>query len=275
MPATTDFYTNKIAVVTGAGSGIGRAIAHLLSDAGAKVHCVDVNGSAAAAVAAGLKQGSAHTLDVTDARAFQLLADAIYAEDGRVDLLFNNAGIGHAALVTDTELGDWQRLLEVNVMGVVNGIHAFLPRLLAQPMGSHIVNTASGAGLLPHPRMAPYSASKHAVVGLSTSLAAELHGSKVKVTVLCPGVVNTDIARSTRMRGDTLSRQGQAMAYYEKNGASPEQVARDLLKDVRKGRLFCLTPRGQMGMGWLIYRVSPRVAMHLMRAQIGKVLGMR
>ena len=275
MPAFNGFYANKIAVVTGAGSGIGRAIAGLLDQCGAKVHCADVDGSAAASVAAMLRRGRAHTLDVTDADALRALADAIYAEEGRVDLLFNNAGIGHAALVTETELDDWRRLLEVNVMGVVNGIHAFLPRLLAQPTVSHIVNTASGAGLLPHPRMAPYSASKHAVVGLSTSLAAELHGSKVKVTVLCPGVINTAIARSTLMRGDTGARHRQAVAYYQKYGATPDRVASDLLKDVRRGKLFCLTPWSQIGVGWLIYRLSPRVAMSLMRAQIDKVLGIR
>jgi short-subunit dehydrogenase len=275
MPAFHGFYTDKVAVVTGAGSGIGRAIACLLDQSGAKVHCADVDGSAAASVAATLRQGRAHTLDATDADAMRSLADAIYAEDGRVDLLCNNAGIGHAALVTETELDDWRRLLEVNVMGVVNGIHVFLPRMLAQATPSHIVNTASGAGLLPHPRMAPYSASKHAVVGLSTSLAAELHGSKVKVTVLCPGVINTAIARSTCMRGDTEARQSQAVAYYEKNGATPAQVASDLLGDVRKGKLFCLTPRSQIGVGWLIYRLSPRIAMRLMRGQIDKVLGIR
>jgi NAD(P)-dependent dehydrogenase (short-subunit alcohol dehydrogenase family) len=275
VPAFNGFYADKIAVVTGAGSGIGRAIACLLDQCGAKVHCADVDGSAAASVAATLRRGRAHTLDVTDADSLRALADAIYAEEGRVDLLFNNAGIGHAALVTETELDDWRRLLEVNVMGVVNGIHAFLPRLLAQPTVSHIVNTASGAGLLPHPRMAPYSASKHAVVGLSTSLAAELHGSKVKVTVLCPGVINTAIARSTLMRGDTGTRHPQAVAYYQKYGATPDRVASDLLRDVRKGKLFCLTPWSQIGVGWLIYRLSPRIAMSLMRAQIDKVLGIR
>ena len=128
---------------------------------------------------------------------------------------------------------------------------------------------------MPHPRMAPYSASKHAVVGLSTSLAAELHGSNVKVTVLCPGVINTDIARHTRMRGDTEARQQQAVAYYEKNGAAPERVAQDLLRDVRNGKLFCLTPRSEIGLGWWIYRLSPRVAISLMRAQINKILGLR
>lgn len=275
MSELDHYYVDKIAVVTGSGSGIGRAIAGLLDRHGAKVHCADINGDAAAVVAAELKNARAHTLDVTDAQAMGALAESIYAEDGRVDLLFNNAGIGHAALVLDTELEDWRRVIDVNVMGVVHGIHAFLPRMILQSGVTHIVNTASGAGLIPHPRMAPYSASKHAVVGLSTSLAAELYGSLVKVTVLCPGMINTAIAKNTKMRGETKTHQRQTVEFYEKNGATPAKVALDLLNDVRKARLFCLTPRSEVGIGWLIYRLSPRLAIRLMRAQINKILGVR
>ena len=273
--ACAGFYRNKVAVVTGAGSGIGRAIARLLAHYGARVHCADINGAATAAVASELSHAQAHTLDVTDAAAVQALAEHIYATDGRVDLLFNNAGIGHAAQVLETELQDWRAVLEVNVLGVVNGIHAFLPRMVKQATRSHIVNTASGAGLFPHPKMAAYSASKHAVVGLSTSLAAELHGSNVVVTVLCPGVINTDIAKNTRMRGETKAHQSQTIDYYQKNGATPDKVATDLLNDVRNAKLFCLTPRGQVGLGWLIYRLSPRLAQRVMRAEIDKILGLR
>jgi NAD(P)-dependent dehydrogenase (short-subunit alcohol dehydrogenase family) len=270
-----DFYRDKVAVVTGAGSGIGRSIARLLHRSGARVHCADIDAAAAAAVAAELSHARAHVLDVADAQAVRALADRIFAEDGRVDLLFNNAGIGHAALVVDTELEDWRRVFEVNLMGVVNGVHAFLPRMIRQSTVSHIVNTASGAGLFPHPRMAPYCASKHAVVGLSTSLAAELHGTKVKVTILCPGVINTAIARNTQMRGETRSHQDQTVDYYEKNGATPDKVAVDLLSDVRKAKLFCLTPRLQVGIGWLAYRCSPRLAIRLMRAEVERILGIR
>ena len=177
MSQLDEFCANKVAVVTGAGSGIGRSIARLLGRSGAKVHCVGTTSSSEAAVAAELPNGQAHTVDVVDAQAMRALADKVFAIDGRVDLLFNNAGIGHAGRVVETELEDWRRILDVDVMGVVNGIHAFLPRMLEQPTAAHIVNTASGAGLFPHPRMAPYTAAKHAVVGLSTSLAAELAGN--------------------------------------------------------------------------------------------------
>lgn len=272
--ASSGRHAGQIAVVTGAGSGIGRAIARLLSAEGARVHCADIDGTAATATASGLADARAHTLDVTDAAAVAALADVIYAEDGRVDLLFNNAGIGHAARVDESSLEDWQRVLSVNLMGVVHGIHAFLPRMQRQPAPSRIVNTASGAGLFPHPRMAPYCASKHAVVGLSTSLAAELDGSGVGVTILCPGVIDTAIASTTRMRGETLAHQSEAVAYYARHGTAPEKVAVDVLAAVRRRKLFCLTPWTQTGIGWLLYRLSPRLAMHVMRAQVNRILGM-
>ena len=275
MSTRDDYYTGKVAVVTGAGSGIGRAIAQLLDRRGARVHCADIDGEAIATLAGTLSRATAHALDVTDAQAVQALADRVYAEDGRVDLLFNNAGIGHAARLLDTEVADWRAVMDVNVMGVVHGIHAFLPRMAAQSTASHIVNTASGAGLIPHPKMAVYTASKHAIVGLSTSLAAELQDSNVRVTILCPGVVNTGIAKRTHMRGETRSHQSTTVAFYEKNGAAPEKVAVDVLNDVRKSRLFCLTPRMEVGIGWLVYRLSPRLAIVLMRAQINRILGAR
>ncbi len=267
-----NFYKDKVAVVTGAGSGIGRAIAQLLDRYGAKVHCADVNLQAAEAVARSLKDGRAHSVDVTDADAVQALADKVFAEDGRVDLLFNNAGIGHAAFVLDTGLDDWRRVMEVNVMGVVNGLHAFLPRMSKQTTPSNIINTASAAGLISIPRMAPYCASKHAVVGLSQSLAAELHDTNVSVTILCPGIINTAIVKNTIMTGETQSHQAQAVAFYEKKGASPDKVAADLLRDVRKGKLICITPRIEVGVGWFAQRFSPRLAGVLARLQIGQVL---
>lgn len=275
MSRLNQFCAGKVAVVTGAGSGIGRAIAQALALNGARVHCADINGEAAAAVAAGLPDAQEHTLDVSDAAAVGALADAVYDRDRRVDLLFNNAGIGHAALMAETELADWRRLIDINLMGVVHGVHAFLPRMLKQSTPSRIVNTASGAGLFPHPRMATYTAVKHAVVGLSTSLAAELEDSKVGVTILCPGIINTAITHHIVTSGETSSYRAQAIAYYEKNGASPDKVAHDLLNDVRRNKLFCLSPRTQVGVGWLLYRMSPRLAIAAMRGQISKVLGVR
>jgi NAD(P)-dependent dehydrogenase (short-subunit alcohol dehydrogenase family) len=201
-------FQNATAVVTGAGSGIGRAIALRLSAEGATVHCVDRNLANALAVADECVNGKAHQVDVTDVVAVEALANRIFAA-GPVDILINNAGIAHSGTILDSEVNDFRRLLEVNVMGVVHGLHAFLPRMLAQKTPAHIVNTASGAGLFASPGIGPYCASKHAVVGLSQVLAAELHNTPVAVTILCPGIVNTPIIQTAAFRGQDPGPPGQ------------------------------------------------------------------
>ena len=265
-------FQNKIAVVTGAGSGIGRSIAQLLSRQGAIVHCVDLNVANAQRVAGECEKAVAHQADVTDAAAMVRLAETIYQKDKRVDLLVNNAGIAHAGRFTDCELQDWRRLLDVNVMGVVNGIHAFLPRMQAQGGAAHIVNTASGAGLFATAGLGPYCASKHAIVGLSQVLAAELHGTPIGVTILCPGMVNTPILDAAQMRGEMAARKSRTKAFYEKHAATPDKIARDLLNDVRKKKLFCLTPRAEVGLGWMIQRLSPRLSQAVSRMLMKKLL---
>lgn len=269
----SDYYRDKIAVVTGAGSGIGQAIATLLGRHGARVHCADIDGAAAAETAEAIGNAAAHTVDVTDAAAVDDLARTVYAADNRVDLLFNNAGIGHAGRVEDTELEDWRRVLDVNVMGMIHGIHAFLPRMQEQGGRSHIVNTASLAGLISPPQMAPYAASKHAVVGLSESLASDLHGTDIAVTILCPGIINTPIVATSRLSGETAGRREHVIDYYRRKGATPDKVAADLLKDVRRRKLFCLTPRLEVGPAWLIHRLSPRLMGAVMRAGAKKIIG--
>ena len=184
----TSHLSGKTAVVTGAGSGIGRSLATLLAQRGAVVHAADVNGDSAEAVARQIRaaggSATAHAVDVTDAGAVARLADRAF-QDGPVHLLFNNAGIGHAGSVADTPLGDWRRLIDVNLMGVVHGLHAFLPRLLAQDGPAHIVDTASMAGLVPAAGLSAYSATKAAVVALSDALDVELAGTRVRVSALC------------------------------------------------------------------------------------------
>lgn len=266
-----DYYKGKIAVITGAGSGIGRSIALLLGEYGAKVHCVDMNLDSARQVASAIGDAAAHQVNVTDAAAVAKLADTVYALDQRVDLLFNNAGIAHGGRVTECELGDWRRLLDVNVMGVVHGIHAFLPRMQEQTGPAHIVNTASGAGLFATAGLGPYCASKHAVIGLTQVLAAEMHGTRIRVTALCPGMVNTPILDAAQLRGEMLERKSKTKAFYAKHAATPEKIARDALADVHKGKLFSLTPRVEVGLGWLLQRLSPRLAQAVSR-QLMKAL---
>lgn len=261
---------NATAVVTGAGSGIGRAIALRLSQDGAVVHCVDRDFANAQAVASECVTGVAHQVDVTDIAAVQALADSIFTS-GPVDILVNNAGIAHSGTILDSEVDDWRRLLDVNVMGVVHGLHAFLPRMLAQKTPAHIVNTASGAGLFASPGIGPYCASKHAVVGLSQVLAAELHGSPVTVTILCPGIVNTPIIQTAAFRGAAQDRRAQTIEFYERRAATPESVAEDLVRDMKRGKLFCLSRKMEVGLGWGLHRLSPSLALGVSRRLLAKL----
>jgi NAD(P)-dependent dehydrogenase (short-subunit alcohol dehydrogenase family) len=251
-----------VAVVTGAGSGIGRATAIRLAELGAKVHVVDVSTPAAEAVrdeilAAG-GRAAAHTVDVADSAAVEALAESVFEADGGVDVLHNNAGIGHSGPIEQTTLEDWRRIVEINLMGVVHGISAFVPRMLEQGRPSHIVNTASALGLVPGIELAPYSTTKHAVVGMSKSLDLELRPKGIGVTALCPGIINTAIVKESTVRGDTTGRQQRAVELYAKRGASPEVVADAAIKAIRKRRQIQVVPASHVYPAWIADRISTR-----------------
>jgi NAD(P)-dependent dehydrogenase (short-subunit alcohol dehydrogenase family) len=261
MNIDTEHLAGRTAVVTGAGSGIGRSIARLLAQRGATVHVVDLDGASAEAVAGEIRAAGgdavAHTVDVADAGQVAALAEGVFAA-GPVDLLFNNAGIGHAGALVETTLEDWRRLIDVNLMGVVHGLDAFLGRLLAQDRPAHIVNTASMAGLVPAAGLGAYSATKAAVVGLTEALDIELIGTPVRVSVLCPGVIDTAIIGTSTMRGTYADSRTRTAEFYAKRGTSPDVVARQALAAVASGRRIVPTPRYQVVPHWLLKRVVPR-----------------
>ena len=218
----------KVAVVTGAASGIGRAMAERFAAEGMKLVLADVEEDALSAAAKELADGGAEVLavptDVSQAESVDALAARTLQEFGGVHVVCNNAGVGgHGAASWDGPLAEWEWVLGVNLWGVIHGTRAFLPRLLEQDEG-HVVNTASAAGLGALPFMGPYSASKHAVVALSEALFHELalRGSNVKVTVLCPGFLNTRIAEFGRNWPDRL---GEPPALSDDPG---DQFVRDL-----------------------------------------------
>ncbi len=196
MGLDTHFH-DKVAVITGGASGICKAIGTALAHRGADVVLADIDDVAAKAAAddiAGTPTGrvSGTGLDVRDAGAFAELVERVVAERGRIDLMFNNAGIGMGGEVAELTLEHWDRVIDIDLRGVVHGVAAAYPVMIRQGRG-HIVNTASLAGLIPHPMLVPYATAKHAVVGLSLSLRGEATLYGVRVSVLCPGIIDTPI----------------------------------------------------------------------------------
>ena len=181
----------KVSIVTGGASGIGRAIAAELIARGSHVVIADVNGEAAARTATELgARASAATLDVVDGAAVRALVQQVVTDHGRLDVMVNNAGVAIGGLLEELDERHWTKALDVNLRGVINGVTAAYEVMRAQGSG-HILNTASLAGLIPAPAMLPYTTTKHAVVGLSTALRAEAASQGVRVSVLCPGFVDT------------------------------------------------------------------------------------
>jgi NAD(P)-dependent dehydrogenase (short-subunit alcohol dehydrogenase family) len=190
-----------VAVVTGGASGIGRGIAEVLAERCARVVIADIEKAAIDRATAELGVVGAR-VDVADPASVAALADEVMRRYGRVDIVVNNAGVGPVGPISDLTLADWDWVLDVNLRGVIHGVHTFLPLLRANAEGGHLVNTASMAAFAPLANLGAYAASKAAVAALSEVLAAELadEGSRVHVTLLTPGSVNTGISRSLRNR---------------------------------------------------------------------------
>jgi NAD(P)-dependent dehydrogenase (short-subunit alcohol dehydrogenase family) len=261
--------TGRVAVITGAGSGIGRSTALLLARHGARIHLGDLNREAAESVLAELTAaggaGRAHTLDVADPAALEALAELIFAEEQRVDILHNNAGIGHGANVEATTYEDWQRVIGVNLLGVAYGVQAFVPRMLGQGRPASVINTASMAGIVPTAKMAPYCASKFGVVGMSEALNAELSKRGIHVSAICPGIIDTAIVATGIMRGDIAALHESATEFYSRKGASPDEVAQAVLRTIAHHRLIVPVPRRQVSLPYLLHRLSPALAQPIAR----------
>ncbi|MFP2932765.1 SDR family NAD(P)-dependent oxidoreductase [Pyxidicoccus sp. 3LG] len=196
-----------------------------------------------------------HVCDVSNPEQVEALATAAERALGGVDLLVNNAGVLSAGRVGELPLADWKHVLDVNLWGVIHGCHAFVPRLRRQGSG-HILNIASAAGLLYAPDLAPYNASKAAVVALSETLSAEVRAAGIGVTVACPTFFRTNIANSGRYADEVLRTLGTRMVGAARVG--PDLVARRLLEAVDRGALYVL-PMADARWGWRLRRLSPSV----------------
>jgi NAD(P)-dependent dehydrogenase (short-subunit alcohol dehydrogenase family) len=254
-------FQGKVAVVTGGGSGIGRSLAHAFAKRGCRIVIADIEKPALDTVAGELARARAEVLalrvDVGDPQDVDRLADAAFERFGGVHLLCNNAGIGGGGRVADVSLEEWSWVLRVNLFGVIHGLHAFLPRMLARGEPGHVVNTASMAGLMSMPGLSPYSASKYAVVAISEALAQECAGTNLGVSVLCPGWVRTRIAEAERHAGPEIpvrpqtpegERLRELLRGLVAGGIDPDAVAEQVIEAIEQRRLYVL-PNSEALMG--------------------------
>lgn len=255
-------FKDKVAVITGAASGIGRAMADRCVQEGMKVVLADMELEALAKTEASMKASGATVLavrtDVSQARDVEALAQETLEAFGAVHLLCNNAGVGTSAAIWEITIADWEWVIGVNLWGVIHGVRVFVPIMLEQDTECHIVNTASIAGLISGPGLGAYKVTKHAVVTLSETLYHELaeRGARVKVSVLCPGAVSTRIMESARNRpGHFPTTQPlhpasaarlEALRQLVAAGMPPGQVADAVFEAIRKDQFYILThPEGK------------------------------
>lgn len=250
----------KLAVVTGAGSGIGRATALALARKGATIALADIGEAGlqetAGQIAAAGGRSSQHVVDVADRARMEAFAQAVEAQHGRVDIVVNNAGIGILEDFADAPLEDFAKVVDVNLWGVVHGSKLFLPALLRQG-GGHIVNVSSLAGIISTPGMVSYGTTKFAVRGFSESLRSELAPLNVGVTSVHPGMIRTNIAKVSRCADSAL--QQRMVEWFERWGRPPELVANKIVRAIETNRMRVLVTPETYVMD-LFKRATPALA---------------
>ena len=248
-----DDFRSKVAVVTGGGSGIGRALCLVWAREGARVVVADVDEAGMAETAAAITRagGAALTVrtDVSRRDDVQALAERAFGEFGGVHVLCNNAGVAASGPLHEASHADWQWLIGVNLWGVIHGIEAFVPRMTAAGVPGHVVNTASMAGLIASQGLGVYNTTKYAVVGLSETLQKDLRPYGIGVSVLCPMGVATRILESERSRPAELRNAARSPAEAVPligSRLTPEQVAEMVLVAVQRNHLYVIThPEGR------------------------------
>lgn len=249
---------DRVAVVTGAAGGIGLALAEQCAAEGMRVVLADIDDAALARAVAGLTARGARALgvrtDVSQGAEVEALADAAERAFGAAHVVCNNAGVAVGGPSWTLSEADWRWVLDVNLWGVIHGVRAFVPRMLAGGDEGHVVNVASVAGLTTSPFLGPYHAAKHAVVALSEGLHHELAavGARVRVSVVCPGFVRTGLGESARNRPSDRRNHGApddplaagveaGFSAMVAGGVDPETVAEQVLAAVREPRFYVLT----------------------------------
>jgi NAD(P)-dependent dehydrogenase (short-subunit alcohol dehydrogenase family) len=274
--AVASTVSGKIALVTGGASGIGAALTTKLADGGVEVWIADRQLGQAQELAQHLssrgKKAHAIELDVRDYPAFERVVAEVVQQSGRLDYLFNNAGIGVAGEVDSYTLDDWNDVFDVNLRGVVHGIQAGYPIMIRQRSG-HIVNTASMAGLVTTAGQASYTATKHAVVAISRTLRVEAERHGVQVSVLCPGVIRTPILTGGeygRINLPGVSREDILKSWEPLRPMAPEKFAERALRAVLRNNAIIVVPAWWKTF-WYLERLSPALSLRLARAMIKRV----
>jgi NAD(P)-dependent dehydrogenase (short-subunit alcohol dehydrogenase family) len=251
---------DTLAVVTGAGSGIGRATAQQLAAKGARLAISDIDPTGLEQTRSLLGGACVHaqTLDVGDRAAFAAYAETLATTEGPAAILVNNAGVGLAGRLVDMRLEDWDWLLRINLMGVVHGCHFFAPQMVATGKGQ-IVNIASMLGFYPVADAVPYCTSKFAVLGLSECLRVELAPAGVGVSAICPGLVRTNIAKASRTAKVDPKEHASAVRAFETRGADPDLIATAVLRAIRHDIGVLPVTREAWALWWA-RRAAPAVA---------------
>jgi NAD(P)-dependent dehydrogenase (short-subunit alcohol dehydrogenase family) len=225
---------DRVVVITGAGSGIGRATALAFAKEGARIAACDLDQARLDALRTDL--GDRHLfsrkVDVSDRLAMRLFADEVHTHAPAADILINNAGVGMGGSFLETSLEDWDWILGINLKGVVHGCHFFIPKMVERGTGGHVVNISSILGIYAAGNVTAYAATKFAVRGLSLSLREELAPHKIGVTAICPGMIATSIINDGRMSGPINDRRTKVAATFKERGAPPEKVAAAILDAV-------------------------------------------
>jgi short-subunit dehydrogenase len=260
-----NIFEGKVAIVTGAGSGIGKGLAEELARRGAHVVISDINAERITKVADGIVKANgkvtASTLDVSQYDAVKKNIDDTYAAHGRIDFIFNNAGTAVGGPAKDVTIDDWRKVIDINLYGVVHGSSVAFPIMMKQGFG-HIINIASIEGLTPFPNSASYAASKHGVVGLSSALRVEGADYGVNVSVVCPAYIKTAIWHDSKMIN--INREKLLSQLPDWSGITPEKCANAILRGVEHNKAFIIVTLFAKFL-WALHRISPNFVIWIMK----------